>query len=553
MRVGDSSDTLHQNVDTQEDHAPAGPSRASAAEKILSLQGSAGNRAVTQALSAGQLSVQRQTDTQTDIQRLDEMLDKFDVPESDVITLINGMSAPDKQTVSTPHYRQLLASALDFDEMMRVVRVLPLNLTQKLEWLNAAALFTSAVGYSEIQSLVTGANQAERDALKTDSWRGFFVDVCTNATMVTALNDLRFDLATKLTWLHAEMTVTSWELGYSTIQPWITAAGQSDRDALKTDAWRSFFVDVCTNATMVTALNDLNYDLATKLTWLNAEMTITRMELGYSTIQPWITAATQAERDALKTDVWRSFFVAVCTDATMETLVTDLGFNLQDKLRWLATEGAGYSSFKPIITAAADKATALADQAFLVELAGYLSWNDFAKCVELLGRTIPGAGTLLSDATVQAALAAAWAASGAALTPAPPAPAPPGVHEEGGYIYLDIITNTISTSSAAPGAQASLPLNDPAPPDHAITIAGFHTHPNVGPVWGSPFASGADINWATRNGIPLLIRGAFPAVVNIVDTSTGTARAHIAGERGFPGATGGTAPQATLDDEHDEL
>ena len=40
-----------------------------------------------------------------------------------------------------------------------------------------------------------------------------------------------------------------------------------------------------------------------------------------------------------------------------------------------------------------------------------------------------------------------------------------------------------------------------SPPKHAVTVGGFHTHPNVGPKWGAPFASGADVNWATRNGI----------------------------------------------------
>src|SRR5690349_9596061 len=130
MRAGASR---QQNVDTQRDPDVQEPPSAGVVGNILSLQRFAGNRAVTQALVA-----QRDTDTQTGIQRLDEMLDRFDVPESEVITLIGGMSAPDKLTVSTPHYRSLLADALDFSEMMRVVTVLPLTLTQKLEWLNAA-------------------------------------------------------------------------------------------------------------------------------------------------------------------------------------------------------------------------------------------------------------------------------------------------------------------------------------------------------------------------------------------------------------------------------
>jgi hypothetical protein len=420
---------------------------------------------------------------QTDLTKLDEMLDRFNVPEGEAIALITSMSVPDKLIVATtPKYRPLIAAALDFGEMSQVVRVLPLTLPQKLEWLAAAAQMISAIGYDEIQPHVVAAPQAERDALKTAAWQGFFVDVCTNATMVTALNDL-------------------------------------------------------------------NYDLATKLTWLNAETTSTSAELDYATIQPWITAAAQGERDALKTPAWQSFFVNVCTNATMETAVQDLRFPLPDKLRWLMAEGTDYAAVKRVILAAADKALALSDQALLIQMAAEFSWDDFAKSVELLGRVIPGPGALLADPAVQAALASAWAASNPNLTAPPPAPPTPGVHEEGGFIYLNIITNVITTSRVPPGAQASLPLNDPAPPENAVTVGGFHTHPNVGPPWGAPFASTADTNWATRNGIPLLIRGAFPTVAATSDTSTGSARQHLAGDRGFPGAAGGTPPQAPLDGE----
>ena len=416
---------------------------------MLALQRGAGNQAVSRMLSGAPV-VARQTTTESDIHKLDEMLDAFNTPEDEVIALIGAMSPGDKAIVATPAYRDRIAAALNFDEMMQVVRVLPLTLPDKLAWLKAAATIVSAIDYGEIRSLVTAAPQGERDALKTGAWQGFFVDVCDNATMVTALNDLGFDLQTKLTWLRAEMTVTSWELDYPTIQPWITAAPQGERDALKTTGWRGFFVDVCTNATMITALNDLRFDLVTKLQWLDAELTITRAELEYGTIQPWIVAAPQGERDALKTTGWRDFFVKVCTNATMETAVTDLGFPLPDKLRWMIAEGCGYDAFKRVITAAADKAVALADQALLLELKDELSWNDFARCVELLGRLIPGGGALIGDGTVQAALASAFTASNPAIVPAPPAPAPQASTRRAG--------SSTSTSSRTRSPRTGCPL-----------------------------------------------------------------------------------------------
>ncbi|MFN8394302.1 MAG: hypothetical protein U0176_06445 [Bacteroidia bacterium] len=503
-----------------------------------------------------QMQVAQRKDEETPIQKLDRLLDKWNVPEEEVIALIVGMSPADKTTVSTVgKYRGLLADCMNFGEMMQIVRVLPLTLAQKLDWLNAAAFMTRGIGYSEIQGLVTAAPQGERDALKTAAWMDFFVKVCTNATMVTALNDLHFDLITKLNWLKAEVFSVRAEIDYGTIQAWITGASQAERDLLKTAAWQDFFVGVCTNATMITALNDLQFDLITKLTWLQAEVFSVRMEIDYGTIQPWITGAGQAERDLLKTPGWMDFFVKACTNATMETAVTNLAFDLRTKLRWMIAEGCDYAAFKRIIVASPGEiAAALADQPFLLELKAHFSWNEFAQCVELLGRSAPTGAQLMASPAVIAAYAVAWPASNPAIVPAPPAPGPPGMHEEGGFIYLNLITGDLTTDTVAPGAKASLPLNNPNPPDNAITVGGYHTHPNVGPAWGAPFPSGADTAWANRNGIPLLYYGAFPAVANTSMGFTGpNSRAHLAGDRGFPGTTGGLAPQAPKDQSVDEL
>ncbi|MFN6517255.1 MAG: DUF4157 domain-containing protein [Nostoc sp. CreGUA01] len=293
------------------------------------------------------------------LERLNEMLDRFNVPEDDVINLCGQLTNPEKATVLAGGYRSRMIAALNVSEMVRALNHLNPPLSTKLEWLEATTTFGSRqLDYSTIQPWITAAPQAEKDALKINFWKNFFVNVCTNQTMVTALNDLGFDLQTKLTWLQAEMTITSLELDYATIKPWITGASQTDRDALKTNTWKNFFVDVCTNETMVTALNDLGFDLQTKLTWLDAEMTITSWELSYATIQPWITAAPQTDRDALKTDAWKNFFVKVCTNQTMVTAVNDLGFDLITKLTWLDAEMTitrlelDYATIKPWITAA---------------------------------------------------------------------------------------------------------------------------------------------------------------------------------------------------------
>ncbi|MDZ8189411.1 MAG: hypothetical protein RMX96_31815 [Nostoc sp. ChiSLP02] len=317
------------------------------------------SEAILETLTNSQTPQIQRDEGGNNLERLNEMLDRFNVPEEEVIQLCGQLTNPEKATVIAGGYRSRMASALNVSEMVQALNHLNPPLSTKLEWLEAATTFGSRqLDYSTIQPWITAAPQAEKDALKINYWKNFFVNVCTNQTMVTALNDLGFDLQTKLTWLQAEMTITSLELNYATIQPWITAASQTDRDALKTDTWKNFFVKVCTNETMVTALNDLGFDLQTKLTWLDAEMTITSWELSYTTIQPWITSAPQPQKDALKTDAWKNFFVKVCTNQTMVTALNDLGFDLQTKLTWLDAEMTitrlelDYVTIQPWITTA---------------------------------------------------------------------------------------------------------------------------------------------------------------------------------------------------------
>jgi hypothetical protein len=299
-----------------------------------------------------------QTQLSENLIQLNDMLDSWDVPEEDVITKCGELTPGDKAIVIAGGYRSRMASALNISEMVRAVTNLDAALSTQLEWVNDAAFTTNSIDYSDIQTLVTSAEDAEREVLKTNYWKEYFVSVCDNETMITALDHLKFDLATKLTWLNAEMTITSWELNYSDIQPWIVHANTTvaEKNALKTPEWRSFFIDVCDNETIITALDNLEFDLVTKLTWLQQEVFITSWELNYETIQPWIVHAntSQTERDSLKVD-WLSFFVDICDNETMVTALDELKFDLATKLTWINEEMTvtswelDYSTIKPWI------------------------------------------------------------------------------------------------------------------------------------------------------------------------------------------------------------
>jgi hypothetical protein len=228
---------------------------------ILALQRGAGNQAVGRILARDPVAEASR------ISQLDEELDAFNTDEENVIGLLRALTDPEKAQVLSGGYRSKVAKALDVEEMVRAVKYLgPLHV--KLEWVAAAGspdygdirglitdpavpqserdvLATSpwrdwfmdvctnktmqqavvdlgfrlpnqlsflgeemCADYSDIKWLITAAtvSDADRQALKTTTWRNYFVGVCTNDTMLEAVRDLKFDLGTKLDWMAEEGT-----------------------------------------------------------------------------------------------------------------------------------------------------------------------------------------------------------------------------------------------------------------------------------------------------------------------------------------------------------
>lgn len=200
---------------------------ASPEQLLLSLQRTAGNRAVTRYLQrddapadagvpagAGAAPVPQEADAETPPERsvnriaqLDEMLGRFNTPEDEVIDLLGTMSPDEKQTVIRG-YRGRLVDCLDGGEMIRAVRNLHPPLGTALDWIDAAALVTRSIDYGEIRELVTRADPDERGAVGTDHYRDIFVKVCSNATMITALVDLNLPWETAHQWGREEGTAT---------------------------------------------------------------------------------------------------------------------------------------------------------------------------------------------------------------------------------------------------------------------------------------------------------------------------------------------------------
>ena len=106
----------------------------------------------------------------------------------------------------------------------------------------------------------------------------------------------------------------------------------------------------------------------------------------------------------------------------------------------------------------------------------------------------PSASELQADPTVQTAFAAAWADS----FPDDPL----WRHEEGGYIYYNPSTGTISVRRALPGLRSELDLSFPPTVNDCYLVGIFHTHPTSAALGYMPDPSRADHKLAGGAGIP---------------------------------------------------
>jgi hypothetical protein len=110
----------------------------------------------------------------------------------------------------------------------------------------------------------------------------------------------------------------------------------------------------------------------------------------------------------------------------------------------------------------------------------------------------PTAMELLDNPTVREALEQAWLES----QPGEPA----SRHEEGGWIYMAVVSGEIVVRRAPRGGQAAIDLSQPPMVDGSVVVAKFHTHPNPSAEGWTAGPSEADLVVDAIHGVPDLIR-----------------------------------------------
>ena len=189
------------------------------------------------------------------------------------------------------------------------------------------------------------------------------------------------------------------------------------------------------------------------------------------------------------------------------------------------------------------KAKLLTDTAFKTKLRDALGdWEEFAACIEDLGSHAPNEEELRSDPTVLGVISEAWNDS-LPNSPFGLAQSREEIethnHEEGGWIYVNLVTNEIVARRQSASEHTSFEWDDygnllpwislelPPEPEECVLVANFHTHPNEAKYAGASPQDGRSIS---GKAVPGLLRD-FEGVGAYGDVKQ---RASLRGNRGYP-------------------
>ena len=134
----------------------------------------------------------------------------------------------------------------------------------------------------------------------------------------------------------------------------------------------------------------------------------------------------------------------------------------------------------------------------------------------------PTVDELLKNNLVQEALEQAWLDS--------LSDDPTRRHEEGGWVYANLLTGEVLIQRAPAGAASAMDLNHPPTIAACAVVATFHTHPHPSAEGWLAEPSAGDIRLAMAQGVPCFIR----AEDGIHVTGPETRRGGMVGGPGFP-------------------
>lgn len=314
--------------------------------------------------------IQKQAAPGSELARLREILDKFNVPESEVIAIFGSLNATDSNTaLNDSTLKEQATSSLNNREMYSAMKYSDGNIKTRLEW-----MFSEGTSWNHVKAVLALNTQDLASIRTSTTMRNNFADICTNKTMIEAVNVLGGDINFKLKWMFHEGT--SWKQ----VKAILALNTDSLASIRSSTTMRSNFTGICTNKTMAEAVNILGGDINFKLDWMFHEGT------NWEQVKAILAVNTDSLVSIRSSTTMRANFAGICTNKTMVEAVDALGGDLNFKLNWMAFEGASVKNVHDKIKSAPDAELplVLADPDTLKQLEGDFSKSKYQKIVQML-------------------------------------------------------------------------------------------------------------------------------------------------------------------------
>ena len=142
---------------------------------------------------------------QSELARLKEILDYFNVPEEEVIAIFGSLNEADSNTaLNDSTLKDQALSSLSNYEMYMAMRYCDGDIVKRLEW-----MFEEGTSWSYVRAVLRANTQNTARIRNSNYMRIQFADVCDNDTMLEAVNILGGDLNFQLKWIAYEGTSSS--------------------------------------------------------------------------------------------------------------------------------------------------------------------------------------------------------------------------------------------------------------------------------------------------------------------------------------------------------
>lgn len=144
--------------------------------------------------------IQKQAAESTELTRLREILDQFNVPENEVIAIFGSLNSADSNTaLNDSTLKEQVISALNNNQMYSAMAYSDGNIKTRLEW-----MFEEGTNWRHVQAVLTANTQDLATVRNSGVMRINFAGICNNRTIVIAVDALGGDLNFKLNWMAYE-------------------------------------------------------------------------------------------------------------------------------------------------------------------------------------------------------------------------------------------------------------------------------------------------------------------------------------------------------------